>query len=156
MLLANLVLNFFTFLVMASLSSIANAGSIYSTYESESKTICFVGPTGKNGEITWQDCSKSRDTLIISRNLDKDYPPVSIRLHSIWTNGHECHFEGAGKIENKHVIAIDPEMPKCELSISFKGKKAYLHLPPDCTSNFCGARGAIDGEIFIKKSKSTK
>lgn len=136
----------FPFLVMLFPLPASSADQTAGKYVSSAKNICFVGPPNSSGEITWTDCSSQRDELII-RKVSGQY---SVELSFVFTNGHECTFAGAGKLNGRELVAVDPDNQDCSVTLSFKGKAVQISQADQCRPYYCGARGSISGTILHK------
>lgn len=125
----------------------AHADPLAGTYVSRQKNICFVGPPGPSGEMTWTDCSVTRDEL----KIVKKGAQYSVDLSMVFANGHTCEFAGTGKQQAHELVIADPEQPSCPLTLEFRGSTVRLTQLDECRYNYCGARGSINGATLFRR-----
>lgn len=111
-----------------------------------------------NGDVQG-DKYRSEDVLELVPVTPKT---VYFRTHLEFYNGHECGLSGIADVEGEALVFHDPatdyQGKHCVLRIETNTKGVAFREPdPDwpCKNQYCGARGAFDGQGFAAVERRT-
>lgn len=101
------------------------------------------------------DPIKTTDCLLLKRGKDNE---VEFRFNLIQTNAHLCTMSGIATAEADQLKYFSDSADgenECQLSIKFKSNTIELiDIGNQCRQLYCGARGAISGNQFLRSSKT--